>query len=182
MRSVLTVVAVVTFVGLPVVAQEKATEGRKDPFDLSATAKQVKDLGVPTVSEVAALESKANDLYAAGEWKEAAVALDQFARKANWLANLIVAGLEPYYGASYDDRKNIGYANLQPLIPIEAKANAYKEKRNHAMVMRAECLAKLGDNAQAVSVLVGALDLIDINDKTWWERGRKQLYTLIELE
>jgi len=172
----------VALVGLSAVAQDKPIEGKKDPFDLSATSKQVKDLGIPTVSEVAALESKANDLYAAGEWKEAAAAFDQFARKANWLANLIVAGLQPYYDASYDARKNIGYAKLQPLIPIESKANLYKEKRNHAMVMRAECLAKLGDNPQAISVLVGALDLIDIDDAVWWERGRKQLYALIGVE
>ena len=92
--------ALITFLlifGMVAAAQEK-TEVKKDPFDLSVTARQVKELGVPTAAEVAALEAKANELYASEQWKEAAVALDQFARKANWLANLIVAGLEPYYG------------------------------------------------------------------------------------
>lgn len=159
-------------------AQEKE---KKDPFDISETTKLAKELGVSTVSEVSMLEGRAKQLFETGDCKAAIEALDQFARKANWLANLIAAGIQPYYGASYDDRKNFSHSKLQALVPIENKANEYKEKRNRAMVMRAECLVKLGQKQEAVALLVGALNLISINDDEWWTRAKNQLFSLIEV-
>jgi len=60
MRQAIAIIILVVSFSLS--AQEKPKD-TKDPFDVSATAKQAKELGIPTVSEVAALEAKANELY-----------------------------------------------------------------------------------------------------------------------
>lgn len=158
------------------------TQEKKDPFDLSATDKNLAELGVPTVPEVEALEQQAKTFYSNENWEKAASALEEYAKKANWLSNIIAAGIEPYYGADYDDRKEYPYSKLKPLIPFETKANDYKKKRNRAMVMQAECLINLGQKDKAVSLLIKALDLINIKNEEWWNRARKQLYLLIEID
>ncbi len=58
----------------------------------------------------------------------------------------------------------------------------YRRKRNIAMVMQADRLVALGEKNKAVSLLVKALDLIDINNEEWWNKARKQLYSLIEMK
>jgi tetratricopeptide (TPR) repeat protein len=152
-----------------------------DPFDLSASSSKVKELGVITQPQVDALERKANELFNNGKYKEAIPALEEFAKKANWLANLIAASLKPYYGASYDDKKSYPYSELEPLIPLESLANSYKKKRNIAFVMQAECLIKIGDNESAVPLLLKALDLIDIDNDLWWKKARNSLTRIIEV-
>jgi|AntAceMinimDraft_16_1070373.scaffolds.fasta_scaffold51747_3 tetratricopeptide (TPR) repeat protein len=163
---------VLVFIGLCV-------QGEEDPFDISATLEQIAEYGVPTVSSVATLEDKALGLFNEGKYRPAMEALEAFSKHANWLSNLISSGLDPFYGASYDDRKGFSYAKLQPLIQYESMGNEYKTKRNHAMVMQAECAVILGDKTKAVALFIKALDLIDIEDWTWWERTRKGLYALI---
>lgn len=161
-------------------AQESAPQEReRDPFDVSAAAKMTKELGVPTTSEVQALEQEAKRLYDSGNCKAAEVALDKFARKANWLANLITGGLQPYYDAPYDERR--GFSGVNALVPFESLANDYRTKRNRAIVMRAECLLKLGQTSDGVMLLINALDLIDIDDHEWWSRARMQLYSVLEV-
>ena len=153
-----------------------------DPFDLSASTSQVDELGVITKPEVDALEVKAKELFNAGDYKAAIPVLIEYSKKANWLANLISASLDPYYGASYDDRKSYSYAKIKPLIPLETLANEYKKKRNIAFAMQGECLLKTGDKKGAVPVLLKALDLINIDNDIWWERTRNNLLSIIEVE
>jgi len=167
------------FVPLTLIAQETKPS---DPFDLTATETKMKELGIPTVSLVDEFEQNAKDLFTAGKWREAATALHEYAKQANWLANLISAGLEPYYNASYDDRKFLSYSQLNSLGSFEEKANEYKRKRNRAMVMQVECMVKLGDKEKAVALLVKALDLINVKNDLWWTRARKQFYSLIGLK
>lgn len=95
---------------------------------------------------------------------------------------MISANLDPYYGASYDDRKDYPYAKIKPLIPLETMANEYKKKRNIAFAMHGECLLKTGDKKAAIPLLLKALDLIDIDNEIWWERTRKNLLWIIEVE
>lgn len=153
-----------------------------DPFDLSASTSKVSELGVVTMPEVDALEIKAKELFNAGEYKSAIPILIEYSKKANWLANLISATLDPYYRASYDDRKSYSYAKLKPLIPLESLANDYKKKRNIAIAMQGECLLKIGDEKGAVPVLLKALDLIEIDNDVWWERTRNNLLKIIKVE
>lgn len=152
----------------------------QDPFDLSKTQKKLKELGIPTVLKVDKLEEKAKKLYQEGNYKDAIPALEQYAKQANWLSNLLAAGLEPYYGASYDDKKNVSYEILNPLIPIEGKVNEYRRKLDRAMVMQAECLAKIGKKGEAISLLVRALDLLNMKETEWWARARNDLYKIID--
>ena len=142
--------------------QEK--QKQSDPFDLSTSQKQVKELGVPTVSEVQRLENKATNLFNTNKCKEAIPALEKYAKQSNWLANLISAGLDPYYGAPYQKRKNYPYSKLNELIPYEDLSNSYKIKRNIAIAMHGECLIKIGDKRSAVSYLLKALDLISLDN------------------
>lgn len=160
-----------------VLGQQKKTS---DPFDLSASEKLTKELGVPSVEDIAKLETKVKSLLDADDCGAAIPVLDEYARKANWLANLISAGIQPYYGASYDEQKH--FADVYKLASLEQKANEYKAKRNHAMVMQGECFAKLGNKPKATALLVQALDLIDIKDRDWWQKARTSLYSLIGLD
>lgn len=152
-----------------------------DPFDLSASASKVEELGVITKPEVDALEEKAKELFNAGNCKAAIPVLIEYTKKSNWLANMIAATLDPYYGASYDDRKAYSYDKLKPLIPLENLANDYKKKRNIAFAMQGECLVKTGDSKGAIPVLLKALDLIDIDNDVWWERTRNNLLQVIKV-
>jgi tetratricopeptide (TPR) repeat protein len=150
-----------------------------DPFDLSRSREKIGKFGLPTVTRVADLENKARVLYAANNWREAGIALDRFAREANTLANLISSGLEPYYGASYDDKENI--KGLGALAAYEKLANDYKTKRDRAMVMQAECLILTGQKEEAAALLLRALDTISADDRDWWDRARNKLYALIDV-
>ncbi len=152
-----------------------------DPFDLSASASKVEELGVITRPEVDALEEKAKNLFNSGNCKAAIPVLIEYSKKSNWLANLIAATLDPYYGASYDDRKGYSYDKLKPLIPLESLSNDYKKKRNIAFAMQGECLTKLGDNKGAIPVLLKALDLIDIDNDIWWTRTNNNLLEIIKV-
>ena len=153
-----------------------------DPFDISANSIKVKELGVVTKPEVDKLEGTAKELFTANNCKDALPILEQYAKKSNFLANLISANLDPYYGASYDKKKTYSYEKLKPLIPLETLANDYKQKRNRAIAMQGECLLKLGEKAEAIPVLLKALDLLDLNDDEWWKRTRTNLLSAIEVK
>lgn len=173
-----TILFVIAIISLNAVAEEKKIS---DPFDLSASASKVDELGIVTKSEVDALEEKARLLFNAGNCKAAIPLLTEYSKKSNWLANMIAATLDPYYGASYDDRKSFPYEKLKPLIPLESLSNDYKMKRNIAIAMQGECLVKTGDNKTAIPVLLKALDLIDIENDVWWGRTKNNLLQVIEV-
>jgi hypothetical protein len=159
-------------------AQSAPSEAaRGNPFDTTA-ARQTLGESLATVATVEQLEKTALQLTEIGNCKAAVSALDKYAREANSLANLIAQGLQPYYGAPYDERRSFG--GVGELIPMERLSNSYKTKRNRALVMQAECLAKLGDSRGAVVMYYQALGLIAIDDD-WWPRARQGLYRLIQV-
>ena len=144
-----------------------------DPFDLSATDAKVEELGIPTTQTVSQLEKRATELFTSESWADAESALDEYARQANWLANLIAAGLEPYYNSS-------ARRGFDPRVAVfEDLANEYRAQRDRAIVMRAECFSNLAQTEKAASLLVGALDLINIDNEELWIRARDQLYSII---
>lgn len=177
MKKIILIALAITSFGA--VAQEEMKD--VDPFDLSASASKVEELGVITQPEVDSLEDRAKELFNSGNCEEAIPVLVEYTKKSNWLANMIAASLDPYYGASYDDRKGYSYEKLKPLIPLESLANDYKRKRNIAFAMQGECLIKTGDNKGAIPVLLKALDLIDIDNDVWWERTRNNLLEVIQV-
>lgn len=158
------------------IAAQKPDE---NPFDTSVYQKEISDLGVPTTKDVEDAATKAQQLFESGNYEEALPALEEWARKANWLANIISGALEPFYSASYDARKSFPWSRLNLLTSYERTANRLKSDRNHAMVMQAECLVKLGRTTQAVGIYLKALDLIDIGDWDWWVRALNGLYSII---
>ena len=154
------------FIALTASAQtETAVKTNDDPLDLSSQLEKVEKHGVPTVAMVQEMKEKAEMLYTNQMWEDAAVAYEEFAQKANWLANLISQCVEPYYSASYDDRKNISYTALKEYIPYENKANELKEQGNVAYVRIGLCYKNMGNNSQAVTYLHKGLDLLDIDQK-----------------
>ena len=157
---------------------------QEDPFDLTATQKQVDELGIPTASKVETLGQEATTLFEAEKCEEALPELAAYARQANFLANIISAGIEPYYDASYDDKKTLGgiYASVLNLASFEKMSNDYKKKRNQAMVMQGVCLQKLGREKEAISHLMKALNLIDLNSLTVWRQAKDALYAIVEVE
>ena len=172
----------------PVLAQQQQQQQQPpvppvsaNPFDLSA-AREAMGSSLPTVSSVAALEQKALAVFASGDCKAASDALDPYAREANSLSNYIARGLKPYYDGSYDERKAFPAGRLSQLAPIERLSNDYKGKRNRAMVMQAECLAKMGESAKAAALYYQVLGLIDIEDTEWWDRARNSLNALLAVK
>ena len=151
-----------------------------NPFDLTAAREAMGDR-IPTEPGVAALETAALAAFSSGDCKIALDALDKYAKEANGLSNFIARGLKPYYDGSYDDRKAFSGSRLSQLAPLERVANDYKAKRNRAMVMQAECLAKLNDPSKAATMYYQALGLIDIDDTEWWDRARNGLNALLKL-
>ncbi|MGI2938045.1 hypothetical protein [Vibrio diabolicus] len=150
-----------------------------DPFDLSASTQQVGELGVITKADVDQLEERSRALFNDGKCKEAIPVLVEYSKKANWLANMISASLDPYYGASYDDRKAFPYEKIKPLIPLENMSNEYKSKRDIAFAMQGECLIKTGNKEAAIPVLLKTLDLLSIDNEVWWKRTRNNLLDII---
>ena len=150
-----------------------------DAFDITESISKVDDLGVITKSEVDSLEVEAKVLFNAGDFKEAIPVLIEFSNKANLLANLISASIDPYYRASYDEKQKCFFSKYRP---EETLAKEYKEKRNIALAMQGECLLKTGDKKGAIIVLLKALYLIDINNEIWWDRTQNNLFSIIEVD
>lgn len=172
MKHLLCIFALSLF-ALSASAEEKAEPS--DPFDLTESTKQVSELGVVTQKEVDALQTKATELYTAEDCQAALPVLKEFVRKSNWLANMVHATLDPYYGASYDDRKEYSYEKISKLIPYENLANGYKRKRNIAMAMQADCHTKLGNTKEAIPLLLKTLDLLELDNDIWWDKTRENL-------
>lgn len=153
---------------------------QENPLDISQAQKEIDEYGVPTISSVDQMGKKCDDYYDKGLWKEAAVAYELYAKNANWIANLISSGLDPYYSASYDDKKKFPYSELSPLVKFETKANYYKNERNKAILRLGICYFKLADNKTALPYILKALDLIPIDNKEHWKEARDILYQIIQ--
>lgn len=176
----LAIVLSMLFIALAASAQtETAVKANDDPLDLSSQLEKVEKHGVPTVAMVQEMKEKAEMLYTNQMWEEAAVAYEEFAQKANWLANLISQCVEPYYSASYDDRKNISYTTLKEYIPYENKANELKGQRNVAYVRIGLCYKNMGNNSQAVTYLHKGLDLLAIDQRTEWNEAASALAEIV---
>lgn len=178
--SIILMMYVVMSVGAFAFAEDTAKES-DTTFDLSAEQQKISELGIPTVSSVAKLKTEADDLYAAKDYRKAADAYATYAKQSNWLANIISGGLEPYYGASYDKRKNWYPSNLSynKLSSAESKANEYKGERNRAMLYEGLCYYNLNEYETALPLLIKALDLIDIEDEKNWQLGMDALYAIV---
>lgn len=170
--------SILIFLSFKITAEEKKIS---DPFDLSKSKSQVDELGIVTKTEVDTLEEKIRGLYSKGKCKEVIPLLDEYAKKSNWLANLISYTLEPYYGASYDDRKTYTYSKLEPLVPLETLSNNYKKKRNIAIAMHGDCMLRIGDRARAIPLLTKSLDLLSLENEEWWEKTRNNLLSIVEV-
>lgn len=180
------IVSLVLLVAMLMTGLVAVAEGTTDEFDVSADAAKVSELGIPTVSSVAELKSKADSLWDAGDYQAAAEAYSIYAQNANWLANLIAAGCEPFYGGSKDEQSSF-YSSTKggffsTISNGESKANSYKNERNRAKVYEALCYYKLGDYVTAVPLLTKALDLIEIDEVVYWELCTNTLYDIVGLK
>lgn len=163
-------------------AQEKEESSNilaDDPLDLSAELKKIEELGVPTLALVDEMKVKADNLFENQQWEEAAAAYEEYAKKANWLANILSTYLEPYYSASYKKRDAISLKRLNQISPFERKANQYKEERNIAYVKMGICKKNLGDTKTAAALLLRALNIIDISQTEYWDMATEALSEII---
>lgn len=159
----------------------ETVEPADSEFDFSAEQQKIEELGIPTVAAVSELRSTANKLWEQKDYAAAAPAYAEYAKQANWLANIISAGLEPFYGAAYDDRKNWSPKELSfgTLSAAESKSNSYKSERNRAMLYEGLCYYYLNEYEVALPLLIKALDLIDIKDEKNWGLGMDALYAIV---
>ena len=179
MKTTILTSTLLTLIALQSIAADKPANKETDPFDVTTLQKRIEETGVPTPQLVQQLEVKATALAKDAKWQEAAEAYAAFARSANWLANLIEAGLQPFYNASSDERNRYNIPDSD--IKFEKLGNDYKKKRNEAMVIQAECLIRMGDTKRAVPILIRSLELINIMDTELWTRARKDLYSIIQV-
>lgn len=179
----LTLVIILLFTSLAN-AQVKAKEETKvpDPLDISKEIEQINKYGTPTISTVDELGKKAEVLYESQSWKEAIVAFEDYAKNANWIANLLSQCVEPYYSASYDDKKRIPYTTIKAFTPFESKSNQYKQSRNRAYVKIGLCYKKLGDTKKATAYLYKGLDLVDMDDVEYWNLAKDALAEIIQFD
>lgn len=175
-RIVCWVLCLVLLLGVTTVLAE-------DAFDTSADTKQVEELGVPTLTSVAELKSEADSLWSQEKYDEAAVAYAIYAKQVNWLANLVSAGLDPFYNASSSDRKDYYPSDTSmrvgALASHERKANEYKEERNRAIMQEGLCYYYLNDYESALPLLLKALDLFSLDEVANWQITMNALYTII---
>ena len=157
------------------------TEEKGDEFDLSNEQEKISELGIPTVDSVRKLKEEADDLYYAKNYKEAATAYSKYAKQANWIANILSSTLEPYYGASYDKRKEWYPEDLDfyELSAAESASNNYKAERNRAMLHEGLCYYYEKDYETALPLLIKALDLIEIEDEVNWQLGYDAVTSII---
>lgn len=156
-------------------------EDKNSVFDLSEEQDMISELGIPTMSSVFDLSEKADGLWDAEEYKNAADAYATLAEQANWLANILSAGLEPYYSADYDDRKDFSpqKIDISDLVVYETASNTFKSERNRAMLYEGLCYYNIGDYEMALPLLIKALDIIEITDEENWELGMQALYSIV---
>lgn len=160
-------------------AQTESAKIDSDPLDISRELEKISEYGVPTVQLVDQMKVKADNLYQSQSWTEAIVAYEEYAKKANWLANLLSQCVEPYYSASYDDKKNVSYVSIKKYIPYESASNNYKEKRNQAYVRIGLCYKQLGNNEKAVAYLYKGLDLVDLKATVDWAEAVAALSEIV---
>lgn len=149
---------------------------------IRSTSQQVERLGVPSPQQVDSLRERAYNLYEADSCSTAVKALQTHAKKANWLTNVISQGLEPFYDASYDDQENVSAGRVRILGNFEDSANELKRERNESYVMIAECEREMGNQNVAMVYYMSALDLIDVEDQSLWDRARTGLYETVGVE
>jgi tetratricopeptide (TPR) repeat protein len=163
-------------------AATSTTTATDDELDVSKDAAKVSELGIPTVESVESLKSAAVKLWNAKDYEKAAEAYATYATNANWLANLISVGLDPYYDATSSEQTSLYKSDkdfFNNLVAGEKKANYYKSERNVAMARRALCYYYLGDYTTAVPLLTKALDLIEIDDVDTWKLCMEALYDIV---
>ncbi|MBQ4581241.1 MAG: hypothetical protein IJA83_11345 [Clostridia bacterium] len=156
----------------------------EDAFDISADTQQVEELGIPTVELVQKLKVDADNLWNAKDYKKAAKAYAEYAKKVNWLANLVSAGLDPYYNATSSERKDYYPSDTEmrtsALVKYERKANEYKRERNRAIMREGLCYYNMNDYETALPLLLKALDLFDLNDEVEnWKTTMNALYDIV---
>lgn len=181
MKRIITLMCCLLFMFPTMTAFAEATTDVDSEFDLSAEQQKIEELGIPTVSSVATMKSEADTLWDNKDYEAAAVAYSKYAKHANWLANIISSGLEPYYSASYDKRKSWYPTKLSSsnLTDAESTSNDYKAERNRAMLYEGLCYYYLNDYETALPLIIKALDSIEINDETNWGLGMDALYSII---
>lgn len=153
-RNLTAVVTVVLWYPLLVLPQDAS-----DAFGVSKAELSMGNSEIPTVQSVDKLGEEANALFDASDCDHAVVALDAFGKKANQLANIILAGLAPFSNAERDEKNQLAGSDRQDMFWIAEFASFYQKERNRAMVKRGECLIKLGKTEEAVISLVRALDI-----------------------
>ena len=180
MKTKLTFLALL-FVAFSGSAQVKEKEDKNiDPLDITKELEQINKYGTPTISTVDELGKKAETLYGSQSWKEAIIAYEDYAKNANWLANLLSQCVEPYYSASYDDRKSISFTTIKDFMPFEKKSNEYKQSRNRAYVKIGLCYKNLGDIKKATAYLYKGLELLTVDDSEYWNMSKNALAEIVQ--
>jgi tetratricopeptide (TPR) repeat protein len=150
---------------------------RRSERSLEEAIRMDENATVTTPQVVRSLWDKSIALYERREFDAAAASLEVYAEKANELANLLSATLQPYYGANSHEEESSGLSRkaMERLSQVETSANELKAQRNLAYVLIGESHEQLGDLPQALASFTRALQVISLGrrDAEAWERARE---------
>ena len=149
-----------------------------DPdFDLS----EFLQLGFLSKESVDAVINEAFALYEEGNYRDAAVALNNAATDANRFANILSKMNRPYYSARSSNRDDLGITTIRALglAEIEGLSNSYKEIRNEARLLEGLCYYHLGNYVKSLPLLLNTLDLIEITQVSLWREANIAILDMI---
>ncbi len=162
----------------PATSQQIASEEMKLPeanFEIDLS-------NLRTLTELKAMKSEADRELAANGCASATEKFAAAAIQANATANILHAGLNPFYDASRDDREIISRSSkaLDPLIEKEKKMNEALKLRNSAWVQEGICKLEGGETEQGVAILNKALSLISVRTEVeTWRSAREAIWSLV---
>ena len=166
---------VVMMVGLSGAAWGQDAKSSADALDMTKAERAVGD-DTPTKASVDLLIANLATAKKIGDCEKIIMASEEVALSANHLSNLLRRGNEPFYSASYDEKK---YFVIDPeLGKREEQPNYYFEARNEAWVSKAECLEKTGRKSAAASLYYHALGHMDLFEKATWKRARDGIWRI----
>lgn len=149
----------------------------EDPMDMAGSERAISDAGIVRMSDIDALKERTSQLLAEGDCAAVVPELVELSKQSNFLANVIRAGIEPFYDASLEDRRS--FVITSALIDREREVSGLLETRNRAWVDEGLCHSEMGDDRTAIVRLTHALDYIGIDETETWTTARNAIWRIV---
>lgn len=175
MKKTITLATILFLASASLLAQEAPKAADNILLNLDTERAYVEAYGVPTVASVEALSKEADSLFAEGDWEKAIDRYQSLAQQSNWLANLLTQCLNPYYNASYDDKKRTPLNTLNKLSVYEKSSNEYKMLRDRSFLRIALCYKQMNKKEECIMYLYKTLDKMSMKESADWQTAMQTM-------